>query len=539
MKLPDPISIPEQAKGAGDSAAATLLDVISRVQREIEALSSAAAAHDAYTASMRLQHAELTRASEALAAQQNELQEQKAAMERARAEARTREQALVDLEKELTSREQALTEQASVGERERAALEEQTVAAEARRRVLDEQEARLKEQAEHLARRAVDLERRAGETGKSASALRDEIAKRDQAVSLLQTRLDEARSQAAALEGELRKLRESPAPAVAMGADRSAPEFEKRRERLRRQRSLLQERSAKLKQASALLARRSGEGEKSSAEKEALEQQRAMLEHQRKKLEQDKTALEQQRQSLGEIAQRVQALHQTRSVRAARPSTVWRNLGAGALTSAFALAVAGATAWPLAGLIVQPTCLAETRLAMEAVPGEAPSEERTESWESYLRAMTTDPMLLEQAADRLKRRGFTEVGDPADLARRIEGDMTCQTGKPGELSLTLRGEGEMRTQRILETITGVLVARANDARDRRLDKALTVVKSPARADGTPIDDARLPVFGVLAGVLGVLCVGAGMMTALLMARGDRRSRMAAAAAEEALWTKAE
>ncbi len=538
MKLPDPISTPELAKGAGDSAAAALADVIARVQREIEALSSAAAAHDAHTASMRMQHAELARASEGLSAQQREVDEQKAGLERARAEARSREQALIDLEKELTAREHALAEQSGATETERAALDEQARTAEARRRVLDEQELRLREQAETLARRSVDLERRAAETGKGESALREEIAKRDQAVALLQQRLEEAREQTGRLEGELRRMREAPPPTPATTTAEPEPEFAMRRERLRRQRELLQARSAKLKQASTLLAKRSGASHKSAADTEAFDQQREMLEHQRKKLEQDRESLEQQRRSLGEIAQRVQNLHQTRTAHASRPSRVWRNLGAGALTTAFAMAVACAAAWPLAGLFAQPIVLAETRLGMEKSASESPTAEHIESWDSYLRALTTDPMLLEQAADRLKRRGFAEVGDPADLARRIEHDMTSQAAKPGELSLTLRGEGAMRTQRILETLTGVLVARANDARDRRLDKALTVVVMPARADSTPIEDARIPLFGLLAGALGVVCVIAGLMAALMIARQDRRARaVPAAASDEALWTK--
>lgn len=358
-----------------------------------------------------------------------------------------------------------------------------------------------------------------------------------------------------------------------------------RRERLRRQRHLLAERAAQLVQAKDLLQQRLAEvaaaqsstsGAASDADRAQLDAERAQLQQQmdalarqraeveqalaaarqsadaanadRAEIESQRAALQSQRTALeaqrGQIENQRTALETQRleleRQRAARPAAAASfddefdpsparakapmpaSVRAAVIAASAVMSLAGiaGVSWWAAGVLDVPVYVAASTLTIEEKRG-GHSAEALASWQAFQQELLDDPRLMEITAERLDRRGITELRTPTDLRRRLEADLVADTGEAGKVTLTLRGEGGLRTQRTLETLVASMVTMANDARDRRLDGASTAVAQPAATGDAPVASKRQRYFAFIAGGLAALTASLSLAGAA-WSRGSRR-----------------
>tara|TARA_R110002073_G_scaffold118918_1_gene258826 strand:+ start:773872 stop:776325 length:2454 start_codon:yes stop_codon:yes gene_type:complete len=137
------------------------------------------------------------------------------------------------------------------------------------------------------------------------------------------------------------------------------------------------------------------------------------------------------------------------------------------------------------------------------------SESGMTEWEGYITQLISDPRFIEVAADRMKRRGITEFGVAGDLSKEMTQSLDVASAMPGTVVLEYRGEGALRSQRVLDTFTVALASAANNARARRADSPLTIVESEAQAGAEPLDTRQLEMAGMIFGgsMLMTLIVG--------------------------------
>ncbi len=462
-------------------------------------------------------------AREAVVAQAEvQAEEDRRGLEAERREVREATERLAGQKKVLRDREQTVGEREATCELRESELSalQATVGsgAEAARRIAELEGTAQGIEAE-LMRRVSELEeglRHAREESAGVAEERGnferEIARRDEALEILQGRLREA----------VGRLEASPGPALLRkgegvgggGGVLVVEEFNAvRRERLRRLRGLLEERARKVIRAREALAKRAQEIEEArsmgaGAQEAESEERRRLFEG---KMAEAETALA-MRASLAEQEEALRA--QARRL-AARSSKGTAGVLAAALGVMLAASLVGG--WALAGNFARSEYLARATIAMEET-GERHTAEEVGSWGAFHEALVSDPQLVERASERMRRRGYVELGTPAALAARLREDLEVQAGARGELTLTLRGEGLSRTENVLDTFAGALVQMGNDARDRRLDRVSAVVKSGARAETAPIVDGRMPMFGAIAGGLAGMSMMAWMVAWRTLAR---------------------
>ncbi|MEM1424899.1 MAG: hypothetical protein AAGH64_12970, partial [Planctomycetota bacterium] len=131
------------------------------------------------------------------------------------------------------------------------------------------------------------------------------------------------------------------------------------------------------------------------------------------------------------------------------------------------------------------------------------------SWTAFALALPEDPMFIERAARRMKTRSYDELASPAQLRSHLRTNAVFESPAPGRVSVTLRGEGDDRTQRVLDTLATSVVAFANETKERRADGAPAAVVEPSSAETAPVDDPRPAIMaGVAGGVTALLLIGA-------------------------------
>jgi hypothetical protein len=155
----------------------------------------------------------------------------------------------------------------------------------------------------------------------------------------------------------------------------------------------------------------------------------------------------------------------------------------------------GVMSWAVVDRIFPATYAASATLAADDSAG-ALNAEQQEAWMAYVEQLANDPRLMEVASNRMRRRGMIDLGSAGALSARLAQDLDLSSSSPGQLTLTLKGEGADRTQRLLDTFVASMVSVANDARDRRMDGASTIVAVGATVDGEPIQDPRLIYAGI-------------------------------------------
>lgn len=395
---------------------------------------------------------------------------------------------------------------------------------EARAAALQAAQQEIDSRRQELERRAADLADTAQEISlkheSAARALTERIAAREAELGM-------ALAEASRLRAELdQRTAESQREAdVGKRAGIEAAKLELRRARLRRQRELLAERVRQLITANEAIAARAAEFETQAAQNKQIADERAAL-----------------RQRAFELDERARQLSSSAAASGkARPTRI--AVAAVAFASvALGLPAIAASSWWISGMFEAPVTIAATTIGMEPTD-ETRSAEHIESWQGFTQEILADPRFMEVASERLRRRGHEQLGTPSDVRRRLDADLTIETPAPGELRLSLRGEGEAATRHILETVAATALTLANDGRERRLDKAVTMVINPVASTEAGEGEDRMVAFAMVSGgMLGLAAMAGigGMSIASRRAqRGSPQSNIAPGNAqgdEEERWT---
>jgi len=142
---------------------------------------------------------------------------------------------------------------------------------------------------------------------------------------------------------------------------------------------------------------------------------------------------------------------------------------------------------------------------IEAAAGGRPlSQAELEEWQRYHEELLSDPRTLEVVAERMKQRGIASLATVPALKLRLDADFSFMSREPGTLDLELRGVGEGKTARELDTLVATVVRQANTARERRVDGSTTIVASTGAPDPAPLHDERVFYAAGIAGILTLL-----------------------------------
>lgn len=337
----------------------------------------------------------------------------------------------------------------------------------------------LKSKSDADAARIAELEKAAesqtpGNAKKEMDKLRNELARRDEAIRTLHARLE--KQPAAGAPGKL-------------GA-RELQQIESRRSRLAKYRDVLREKTEKLSRAKATIESRYQQLQKATEEIKQLDEIRRTV-----------------------AAEKISLQRLERRLEKARArSNAWMLIASFFVT----LGVLGLGSWWAVGQFVKPTYLAHTTIAIDAAGGE-PSAAQIESWQSFHEGLISDPKLLSTAADRMRRRGMDTLGTAGDIDWHLKENLDVTSQRPGEITLTLRGQGGPRTERILGTLATAMVGMSAETRDLRADRAGAAIIEPVKVDAAPIEDPRLAIFGVVFGAAAALTLFASVIAGRKMA----------------------
>lgn len=435
---------------------------------------------------------ELASGVERLAAQKKVLRDREATVGEREATCDSREAEIAALEKSVTSATESGRHIAELEAKLRKNEASHAQAIAALRAELEQANARADEAEQQ--HKAVAEQLAAVDSDQPSAAHEAEIARRDEALERVTARLRDAVAHAESLEAQLAES------GGHTGDPSAAPVNDEfcalRRERLRRLKSMLEERAKKVIRAREAIAKKAAELEKARQEGAPVadDSQREQLQSRLAEAEKVLTM----RAALSER-------HATLEKQARMLQRKSAKSPAGALMAAFAVMM-GASAfggWQLASQFADATYLVQATVAMES-NGDATSAEQVQGWTTFHESLAKDPQLMEKVAERMRRRGYTELGSATSVTARMRNDLEVQPGARGELVFTLRGEGQARTEGVLDAFVGTLVQMGNDARDRRRDGAAAIIKTGAKADSRPVGDPRLSLFGMIAGGLAAL-----------------------------------
>lgn len=373
--------------------------------------------------------------------------------------------------------------------------------------VESEEAARLRDALTAAVDRITEAESDAAAARDALDALRaetqTEIGSLREAVEAKAKSLGDVERQALEIEGENRDLKAKVDELeieleVANAVPRpNADEFQRgRRRRLTRQRRILRDQSSKIRRAT-----------------EAL----------RDRLEQCDQVL-QKRAELAEAYHAIVEMRQKNAKREVRGGVVFGVIGMMAV-----LGMLGAASWFVAGGIAPGEYAASVVIAGEGGPRQAVAADDAEAWQAYMVGLASDPRFLEQAAERMKRRGITTLGTAGELGREARDRLVVETPSPREIRLEWRGEGADRTRRILDTYAVAMASVSNQARARRTDGVTTVISAESKASDRPLDTRRMEAAGmVFGGTAGFTLLLGGFLWRRLSAakaRFERDSRM--------------
>lgn len=199
------------------------------------------------------------------------------------------------------------------------------------------------------------------------------------------------------------------------------------------------------------------------------------------------------RSELVEAYQAVAEAQKKLAKREARSGTLLGLSGLGLLL----MMIAGLS-WFVAGQVTPGTYASRVTLAAQA--GERTmSADDLASWQGYIEGLVTDPQFIEQAAQRMKRRGIESLAIPGTLGSHMSEALDVVAAEPGKVEIEYRGPGASSAQRVLDTYALTLTAQANSSRARRLDGALTTITDPASIGDAPLDTTRIETAGIIFG----------------------------------------
>lgn len=278
-----------------------------------------------------------------------------------------------------------------------------------------------------------------------------EIAKRDEAITILKERLEESLAAARA------------ATTTADGsADGGPSEADyRRRDRLRRYKSMLQSQARKIVAAQSAIQRRHADCE-------------LVLSH---------------RSKLALLAQQL-----SRAEKKITASKARSGAAAAVLYFVATLGILAVMSWEVSKRVWPGTYIA--RAVIEADPGHrSPKAEDYAAWQKDHAELLGDPRLMEVAAQRMQQRGLAALGSPGELASRLKQDMYVQTSKPGSLTVELRGEGAEKTALVLDTVVTAFKSVADQGKDERTNDMGVVIAQAATPGAEPLMDKRIEKAG--------------------------------------------
>lgn len=278
-----------------------------------------------------------------------------------------------------------------------------------------------------------------------------EIARRDEAITILKERLEESLAAA-------RNYSTSTDDAGDHGP--SEADY-RRRDRLRRYKSMLQSQARKIVAAQSAIQRRHADCE-------------LVLSH---------------RSKLAQLAQQL-----SRAEKKITASKARSGAAAAVLYFAATLGILAVMSWEVSKRVWPGTYIA--RAVIEADPGRrSPKPEDYAAWQKDHSELLGDPRLMEVAAQRMQQRGLTALGSPGELASRLKQDMYVQTSKPGSLTVELRGEGAEKTALVLDTVVTAFKSVADQGKDERTNDMGVVIAQAATPGTEPLMDKRIEKAG--------------------------------------------
>ncbi len=333
-----------------------------------------------------------------------------------------------------------------------------------------------------------------------------EIAKRDRAIELLKSKLDQVSTRCKQLDEQLKA-----APAAAPVGDAQAnARMDAMQQKLLARQQELDVIAHKLDAREKSLKQREGAG--GSGAPKSLSGAMSGTEEEREALRKESEQLYMQREALAEAKAAVDRSAKKVAAKAAKGKAV--NV---VLSAVVTLAILAFGSWYVVGEIAKPVHVASVELGAD--PQANPTPSQLEAWQAYHEALLEDPQFHELAARRLKARGYTQYGTPSDVREMVSsGLIAMESSVDGRMTLLYTGEGADRTQRILETFSGALSSFANETRDHRYDSAATAILVPASIDPTPIEDPRMNLFAM---VFGGACAFALFSSLVLWRRMSR------------------
>lgn len=199
------------------------------------------------------------------------------------------------------------------------------------------------------------------------------------------------------------------------------------------------------------------------------------------------------RSELVEAYQAVADAQKKLAKREARSGTLLGLSGLGLLL----MMIAGLS-WFVAGQVTPGTYASRVTVAARAGERVMTTDDLA-SWQGYIEGLVSDPQFIEQAAQRMKRRGIESLAIPGTLGAHMSESLDVIAAEPGKVELEYRGHGAANTQRVLDTYALTLTAQANASRARRLDGALTSITDPATIGDAPLDTTRVETAGMIFG----------------------------------------
>ncbi len=321
----------------------------------------------------------------------------------------------------------------------------------------------------------VEQQAKLDEANAQLSLMNDELAQRDQQIEEAQAKIQELADQSAELFATIEKL--GTELEAAQNSPKAAPDewTTHRKARLKKMRRILNGDAEKIRLASDALRSRYEQCEQVLMKRAELAQ-------------------------AYEVISSAQRKYHGREVRS--------GMFLGLISITAITLVLGAMSWFVADRVAPGVYAA--KVTMAASGGDAKlSEADMQMWETYITQLVGDPRFMEVAADRMKRRGISEYGVPGELTRSMESSLDVSSATPGTVVLEYRGEGAQRTQRVLDTFAVALSSAANNARVRRSDSSLTMIKESAQVGKTPLDTRRIEMAGMIFGgsMLAAICLG--------------------------------
>ncbi len=154
------------------------------------------------------------------------------------------------------------------------------------------------------------------------------------------------------------------------------------------------------------------------------------------------------------------------------------------------IGILGGLSYGLARELAPATFVATSLVAADGRGRDLNLAEKKE-WKEYHEKILKDSRFHEMAAERFQRSGIESLASPSQVKQLCENGVVIMDPEPGQLQMTLLGEGSTRTERVLDALTAALVSHANSAQTARVDGSVTTVKQQAKAGSDPVDKTRL------------------------------------------------